>query len=88
MLNLPKYTNMLKATIPLGKWVQAKDVASLLLFLDSDEAHFINGQSIAVCGGHSVRPDIDWWPLDYSKDDECDWRGALKQYPFVKDDER
>jgi NAD(P)-dependent dehydrogenase (short-subunit alcohol dehydrogenase family) len=88
MLDLTKYRNMLKTTIPLGKWVQAKDVASLLLYLDSDEAHFINGQSIAVCGGHSIRPDIDWWPLDYAKDYEGDWHSAFKQYPFVKKDKR
>ena len=88
MLALDRYKNMLRTTIPLGNWAQAEDVASLLLFLASDEARFINGQAIAVCGGHSARPSIDWWPLDYSQDFECDWQGPLKQFPFIKEKEK
>jgi NAD(P)-dependent dehydrogenase (short-subunit alcohol dehydrogenase family) len=39
------------ATVPLGHWGTADDVANLTVFLLSDEASFITGQSVNVCGG-------------------------------------
>jgi NAD(P)-dependent dehydrogenase (short-subunit alcohol dehydrogenase family) len=43
-------TEMLKG-IPVGRFGQPADVAALVAFLASDEAGFINGQSINIDGG-------------------------------------
>jgi NAD(P)-dependent dehydrogenase (short-subunit alcohol dehydrogenase family) len=37
--------------IPVGRFGQPADVAALVAFLASDEAGFINGQSINIDGG-------------------------------------
>jgi len=41
----------INATIPVGRIGTPKDVALLAAFLASDDAEYINGQSIGVCGG-------------------------------------
>jgi 3-oxoacyl-[acyl-carrier protein] reductase len=44
--------DMLQETlIPLGRLGQPREVANLILFLVSDEASYVNGQTINVCGG-------------------------------------
>ncbi len=40
--------------IPLKKMGQPEDVANLISFLASDEASFITGQTVFICGGLSV----------------------------------
>ncbi|MCK4258976.1 MAG: 3-oxoacyl-[acyl-carrier-protein] reductase [Halanaerobiales bacterium] len=37
--------------IPLRKLAEVEDIANAVLFLASDDAHYINGQILAVCGG-------------------------------------
>ena len=39
------------ANIPIGRMVESKDIADLILFLSSDLAGAITGQTIAVEGG-------------------------------------
>jgi NAD(P)-dependent dehydrogenase (short-subunit alcohol dehydrogenase family) len=39
------------AATPLGRRLEPEEVASLVVFLASDEARAINGQAINVCGG-------------------------------------
>lgn len=39
------------AQIPLGKFGQAKDIANAVLFLASDDANYITGQTIHIDGG-------------------------------------
>ena len=39
---------------PLGRGAVADEVARVALFLGSDEASYVNGQSWAVCGGLSA----------------------------------
>lgn len=42
------------STIPAGRWGTPADPATAVAFLASDEAAFINGQSIGVNGGRNV----------------------------------
>ena len=41
----------MKKSIPMGRFGKPKDVASLALFLASDESCYITGQTITVDGG-------------------------------------
>jgi len=55
----PKDSPKTKAIIdgvPLGRMGQPEDVANLAAFLASDEASFITGQTIFICGGITVGP--------------------------------
>lgn len=40
--------------IPLGRFGRPEDVAGMVAFLMSDEATFITGQTLYVCGGSSL----------------------------------
>jgi len=40
-----------QAASPLGRRLEPEEIAALAVFLASDEARAINGQSIRVCGG-------------------------------------
>jgi len=42
------------SSIPLKRMGQPEDVANLVAFLGSDEASFITGQSIYICGGMTI----------------------------------
>ena len=44
----------LQNSVPLKRWVQPQEVAQLAIFLGSDEASYINGQSWAVDGGYTM----------------------------------
>ena len=43
-----------RSNIPLNRFGQAKEVASAVRFLMSDEATYITGQSLSVDGGYSI----------------------------------
>lgn len=43
-----------KASIPLGKFATAEDIANTALFLASDMGSYITGQTISVCGGLNI----------------------------------
>ena len=45
---------MIDKKVPLKKFGEPNDVASLVLFLCSDKAKFINGSSINVDGGQTI----------------------------------
>ena len=40
---------------PVGRWANPKDIGGIGVFLASDAASFVNGQTLTVDGGHSVR---------------------------------
>lgn len=42
------------ADVPLGEMGTPDDIASMVAYLASDEAHFVTGQRIAVNGGHTI----------------------------------
>jgi len=44
-----------KALIPLGRWQSPEDIAHTILFLSSDKAAQITGQTINVDGGYVIR---------------------------------
>jgi 3-oxoacyl-[acyl-carrier protein] reductase len=43
-----------KATIPLGRFASAEDIANVTLFLASDMSSYITGQVISACGGLNI----------------------------------
>ena len=43
-----------KKNIPLGRFASAEDIANTTLFLASDLANYITGQTISVCGGLNI----------------------------------
>lgn len=43
-----------KASIPLGRFASAEDIANTTLFLASDWGSYITGQTISVCGGLNI----------------------------------
>ncbi len=45
----------IKKHIPFGKMGSVEDVANVTLFLASDAAHYITGQTIPVCGGLTMQ---------------------------------
>ena len=45
----------MKKHIPMGKMGSVEDVANTALFLASDEARYITGQTVAVCGGLTMQ---------------------------------
>jgi 3-oxoacyl-[acyl-carrier protein] reductase len=45
----------IRKSIPLGRWGRPEEVASLVLFLASDESNFITGQNIIIDGGYTIQ---------------------------------
>ena len=41
-------------SVPLGRWIEPREVAGLAVYLASDEASYINGQAWAVDGGYTM----------------------------------
>ena len=51
---LAQFKDILNQRIPLGRVAQPSDIASAVLFLVSDEAEYITGQCLPVCGGVTI----------------------------------
>jgi len=43
-----------RASIPLGRFAHAEEIANATLFLASDMGSYITGQTISVCGGMHI----------------------------------
>lgn len=52
--NNPQFKGMLGSMSPLGRVGQADDIGSVVAFLCTDDAKWINGQRIVVSGGINV----------------------------------
>jgi len=51
---LDRYRELVEKRIPFGRIAQPRDIANAILFLVSDEAEYITGQCLSVCGGLSI----------------------------------
>lgn len=54
MKNTPEYNDPIMARTPLKRWGQPADIAAAVLFLASQQASFITGQTLLVDGGYSL----------------------------------
>lgn len=50
----PSFTETIRASIPMGRWGRAEEVASVARFLASDAASFMTGSVVVVDGGQTV----------------------------------
>jgi NAD(P)-dependent dehydrogenase (short-subunit alcohol dehydrogenase family) len=47
--------DLVKANLPMGRWGQVDDVASVILFLASDASKFMTGAELTVDGGYTLQ---------------------------------
>ncbi|MDR5682714.1 MAG: SDR family oxidoreductase [Armatimonadota bacterium] len=50
----PQDRARIEATIPLGRFASPEEVAEAVLFLASDDARYITGQTLVACGGMAI----------------------------------
>lgn len=55
----------LRALHPIGRTGQPEEVASLVVWLASDEASFVTGQTWAVDGGRMSKLSLPAWSLQF-----------------------
>ena len=46
--------NAWRAAVPLGRYGEPDEIAGVVLFLVSDDASYVNGQTLAVDGGFTA----------------------------------
>ena len=49
-----EFKKQMNATVPLGRFIRVEEVAGIAVFLASEEASYINGQSWSVDGGYTM----------------------------------
>lgn len=61
------------AETPVGRLGRPEDVAGLVSFLASDDAGFVNGESVMVDGGQTIHGHPRWYRTDYRNAHTDDW---------------
>lgn len=83
MLRRQEWRRMLIRQTPAGRWGTAGDAASLVVFLLSQEAGYINGEDIMIDGGSTLTGAPRWYSLDYTTEQHCDWETPFKAFPYA-----
>ena len=52
------FDHYLQESVPVGRWATPEDIAPAVLFLASAAARFVNGQTLAIDGGHDLHIDL------------------------------
>ena len=60
---IPGVVETIESQTPLRRWATAEDIADVIVFLASDAARFITGETIAVDGGMAHTVDIYGGPV-------------------------
>jgi 3-oxoacyl-[acyl-carrier protein] reductase len=55
----PEYLRSMEASIPLGRLGSIEDIASAALFLATEEAGYITGQTLVIDGGQTVPESLE-----------------------------
>jgi NAD(P)-dependent dehydrogenase (short-subunit alcohol dehydrogenase family) len=73
MLSDDRHRDVLLSETPTGRLGAPEDVAAAVCFLASDDAAFVNGESLLVDGGQTIHGHPRWFRLDYRKAHEEEW---------------
>ncbi len=76
MLGDDRHRDTLLAETPSGRLGTPEDLAALVCFLCSEEARFINGESILIDGGQTIHGHPRWFRLDYRDEFNESWSVA------------
>ena len=60
---IPGVVDRIEGQTPLRRWATAEDIADVIVFLGSDAARFITGETIAVDGGMARTLDLYGGPV-------------------------
>lgn len=63
----PRTVQMTRSTTPLGRTGTPDEVADVVGFLASDQAAYVTGQTLMICGGQSVPSVPGYVTLDYTR---------------------
>jgi NAD(P)-dependent dehydrogenase (short-subunit alcohol dehydrogenase family) len=74
MLSEDKWRTMLRTETPVGRWGQPDEIGKVVAFLLSDDAAYVNGESMMIDGGSTLHGFPRWFSLDYSRENHQDWQ--------------
>jgi 3-oxoacyl-[acyl-carrier protein] reductase len=60
---IPGVVDAVNALTPLRRWAQPEDIADVIVFLASDQARFVTGQTISPDGGMAHTLDLYSGPV-------------------------
>ena len=73
MLDDEQVRGAILANTTVGRLGRPEDVAALVAYLGSDEAGFVNGESVAIDGGQMLHGHPRWMQTDYRNEYEDRW---------------
>jgi NAD(P)-dependent dehydrogenase (short-subunit alcohol dehydrogenase family) len=60
---VPGVIEMVEAQTPLGRWATPEDIADVIVFLASDAARFVTGETVSPDGGMGATLDLYAGPV-------------------------